>query len=167
LGADDILELNEGAVYVTLSAYGRLGPWSGRRGFDSLVQMASGIVAAGSARSNTSEPVPLPAQALDHASGYLAAFGTIAALIRRQTDGGGWQVQLSLAQTGQWLTGLGMTEGLDIRDPTFDDVMPYVQHTSSPFGELTHVRPAGDIAGISPHWDRPPVPLGTHEPEWL
>jgi hypothetical protein len=59
-----------------------------------------------------------------------------------------------------------MFDGLDIPDPTFDDARPYLQHTSSTFGELTHVLPAGDIAGNSPRWDRPPVPLGTHEPAW-
>jgi crotonobetainyl-CoA:carnitine CoA-transferase CaiB-like acyl-CoA transferase len=167
LGADDIFALNPAAVYVTLSAYGRVGPWSNRRGFDSLVQMASGIVAAGSSTSSGAEPVPLPAQALDHASGYLAAFGTIAALIRRQLSGGSWLVQLSLAQTGEWLTSLGTIDGLHVHDPTMDDALPFTERTPSSFGELTHIRPAGDISGVRPHWDLPPVPLGTDEPAWV
>ena len=33
-------------VHVSLSAWGTAGPWAGRRGFDSLVQVASGIAAA-------------------------------------------------------------------------------------------------------------------------
>ena len=45
------------------------GPWAGRRGFDSLVQTASGIVMEGTAWAQSERPMPLPAQALDHATG--------------------------------------------------------------------------------------------------
>ena len=37
-------------ITASLDAYGWSGPWSGRRGFDSLVQMSSGIAAAGGGR---------------------------------------------------------------------------------------------------------------------
>ena len=50
---------------------------------------------------------PCPAQALDHAAGYLMAFGAMTALARRATQGGSWHVRVSLAQTGHWLRGLG------------------------------------------------------------
>jgi hypothetical protein len=36
-------EISPGIIYVTLSAYGHAGPWAGRRGFDSLVQTATGF----------------------------------------------------------------------------------------------------------------------------
>ena len=42
-GAEEAAALRPGIVYVSLSAYGRTGPWSSRRGFDSLVQTATGI----------------------------------------------------------------------------------------------------------------------------
>ncbi|MCE2918349.1 MAG: CoA transferase, partial [Roseomonas sp.] len=35
--------LNPGIICVSLSAYGHLGPWAARRGFDSLVQNANGM----------------------------------------------------------------------------------------------------------------------------
>ncbi len=38
-----LAEMRPGIVAVTLSAYGHEGPWANRRGFDSLVQNASGI----------------------------------------------------------------------------------------------------------------------------
>ena len=89
---------------VEISAYGRLGPWANRRGFDSLVQMASGIALAGGARFGDGRVAPLPAQALDHATGYLAAAGAMGALERQYDEGGSWAVRVSLARTGQWLT---------------------------------------------------------------
>ena len=83
-GPAEAARLRPGIVYVSLSAYGHVGPWAGRRGFDSLVQTASGFNAAEAAAAGTPDrPKPLPCQILDHASGYLMAFGAIAGLIRR------------------------------------------------------------------------------------
>ena len=56
-------------IEVCLDAYGWSGPWAGRRGFDSLVQMSSGIADAGMTWANANKPTPLPVQALDHATG--------------------------------------------------------------------------------------------------
>ena len=50
-------------------AYGHEGPWANRRGFDSLVRTASGFNAAEAEASGVRKPKPLPAQALDHATG--------------------------------------------------------------------------------------------------
>jgi crotonobetainyl-CoA:carnitine CoA-transferase CaiB-like acyl-CoA transferase len=67
-GPDDVAKLRPGIVYVSLSAYGHEGPWAARRGFDSLVQTATGFNAAEAEVFGASEPRPLPAQALDHAT---------------------------------------------------------------------------------------------------
>ena len=40
---EDAARIKPGIVYVTLSAYGAAGPWANRRGFDSLVQTATGF----------------------------------------------------------------------------------------------------------------------------
>lgn len=61
--------INPGLVDVSLCAYGWTGPWAGRRGFDSLVQMSIGIAEAGMRWQQAERPVPLPVQALDHATG--------------------------------------------------------------------------------------------------
>ena len=42
-GPQDAARIRPGIVYVSLSAYGEHGPWARRRGFDSLVQTASGF----------------------------------------------------------------------------------------------------------------------------
>src|SRR5207237_6743002 len=65
--------IRPGLVDVSLDAYGWTGPWKGRRGFDSLVQMSSGIAAVGMELLRREQPAPLPVQALDHATGYLMA----------------------------------------------------------------------------------------------
>ncbi len=155
--------LRPGIVYASLSAYGRAGPWSGRRGFDSLVQTASGFNRAEAEAAGSAAPKPLPAQALDHASGYLLAFGIMAALRRRAVEGGSWHVQVSLARTGLWLRGLGRIDGMTCPEPAFDDLLAT---TPSGFGRLTAVRHAARMSETPPHWSRPAVPLGADPPEW-
>lgn len=107
-GPDDLAALRPGVVCVDVSAYGSRGPWASRRGFDSLVQMASGIAHE---NGDGLRPAPLPAQALDHGTGYLAAFCAVAALIRRAAEGGSWHVEVSLARTAAWLDDLGRIDG--------------------------------------------------------
>ena len=41
-------------------------------------------------------PQHLPAQVVDHATGYLAAFGALVALARRAREGGSYLVRVSL-----------------------------------------------------------------------
>jgi crotonobetainyl-CoA:carnitine CoA-transferase CaiB-like acyl-CoA transferase len=165
-GPDEVARLRPGIVYASLSAYGHDGPWAQRRGFDSLVQTASGLNLAEAEAFGSAEPRPLPAQALDHASGYLLAFGVMAALKRRAEQGGSWHVRVSLAQTGYWLRGLGRIDGTRSHDPAFGDVADRLQETPSDFGRLTAVRHAAEMSETPPHWARVSVPLGTHAPAW-
>lgn len=165
-GPEELARLRPGIVYASLSAYGHDGPWAPRRGFDSLVQTASGLNLAEAEAFGSSEPRPLPAQALDHASGYLLAFAIMAALKRRAEQGGSWHVRVSLAQTGHWLRQLGRIDGMHCRDPGFDDVRDRLHETPSGFGLLTAVRHAAEMSETPPHWARSSVPLGTHAPAW-
>jgi crotonobetainyl-CoA:carnitine CoA-transferase CaiB-like acyl-CoA transferase len=151
---------------VSLCAYGHEGPWARRRGFDSLVQNANGINHAEAEAAGSAQPRPLPAQALDHAAGYLMAFGAMTALARRATEGGSWHVRVSLAQTGRWIRDLGRVDGLSVPDPGFDDVHDRLEDNDSGFGRLTTVRHAATMSETPPRWARPSVPLGTHAPQW-
>ena len=166
-GPEQAAAIRPGIVYVSLSAYGHEGPWAGRRGFDSLVQNANGLNHAEAEAAGSKQPKPLPCQALDHAAGYLMAFGAMTALARRVTEGGSWHVRVSLAQTGHWFRGLGrVPDGLAAKDPGFDDVRDRLEENDSGFGRLTTVRHAAMMAGTPPRWARPSVPLGTHEAKW-
>src|SRR6202166_4834829 len=72
-------QINPGIVYVTLSAYGDAGPWAERRGFDSLVQTATGFNHAEGEAAGIDGPKELPAPMLDHASRYLMGVGAMMA----------------------------------------------------------------------------------------
>jgi crotonobetainyl-CoA:carnitine CoA-transferase CaiB-like acyl-CoA transferase len=166
-GAEQAAQLRPGIVYVSLSAYGHEGPWAKRRGFDSLVQYANGINDAEAQAAGADKPPPLPCQALDHAAGFLMAFGAMTALARRVTEGGSWHVRVSLAQTGHWFRNLGrVPNGLAYPDPKPDDVRDRLYDSESGFGRLTAVRHAAVLDETPARWARPSVPPGTYKPEW-
>lgn len=166
-GPDELARLRPGIVYVSVCAYGHTGPWAGRRGFDSLVQSASGIAWTESRAAGTDAPKHLPCQALDHATGYLAAFGAMAALARRATEGGSWHVRVSLAQTGRWLQSMGQIEdGWRAPDVTLDDVADCVETVDSPFGRVLGTQPAERLSETPPFFARPPVPVGHDDARW-
>ncbi len=98
-------ELQPGLIDVTLDAYGWTGPWAARRGFDSLVQMSSGIAEAGMRAGGRNRPTPLPVQALDHATGYLLAAAVIRGLTARLITGAGLEARTSLARVAAVLIG--------------------------------------------------------------
>lgn len=101
LSPEALAERRPGLVVAQLSAWGAYGPWGGRRGFDSLVQVATGIAAL---EGSAQRPGALPAQALDHGTGYLLAAAVLRALTEQSQEGGSRCVRLSLARTATWLT---------------------------------------------------------------
>ena len=167
LGFADIARVRPGIVYLSLNAWSHAGPWAMQRGFDSLVQTASGIGYAPSEGSPGGISSPLPMQALDHGTGYLAAASVMRALSDQTVEGGSRHLRVSLAQTGAWVTSLGVGDEAVGGDPTIEDVRDLLSEVPSAWGDLTYVRPALTLDGAALAWRRPPEPGGTSAPEWL
>ena len=164
---EDAAHINPGIVYVSLSAYGHAGPWAERRGFDSLVQTATGFNHAEGQAAGIDGPKELPAQMLDHATGYLMAFGAMMAKLRQSREGGSWHVRVSLAQTGRWLWNLGrVANGLATPDLGDDAVAPFMRDMPSGFGKLRAVSHSAVLSKTPACWARPAMPLGSHPPRW-
>jgi crotonobetainyl-CoA:carnitine CoA-transferase CaiB-like acyl-CoA transferase len=160
-------EVSPGIVYVSLSAYGHMGPWAGRRGFDSLVQTTTGFNHAEGQAAGVDGPKELPAQMLDHATGYLMAFGAMMGRARQSREGGSWHVRVSLAQTGRWLWNLGrIPDGLKTEDLTGEMIRPFLEESSSGFGPLRAVSHSALLSKTPALWTRPAMPLGSHAPQW-
>lgn len=158
--------LQPSLAIVTNDAYGFDGPWATRRGFDSLVQMSCGIAARGKERVGGAVPVPMPAQALDHGTGYLLAAATCRALTRGVLHGEAVTAKLSLARTAHVLTSLGDGGDPSARQLTPADAAPYLERTASAFGPLDRVRCPVRIEGSAPQWTREPGPLGVDSASW-
>ncbi|NDZ16672.1 carnitine dehydratase [Variovorax sp. WS11] len=163
-GPEQTARQRPGIVHVSLSAYGTHGPWAPRRGFDSLVQTAMGFNHAEGEAAGEGKPRPLPMQILDEATGYLIAMGAAAALWRQQREGGSWHVQVSLAQTGQWLRGLGrISDGFEVPSPKIE---PWLESAASGFGELRSMRLSARLARTPVAWRWPSMPPGSHPGRW-
>ncbi|MGW0435876.1 CoA transferase [Micromonospora sp. NPDC003197] len=163
LAPDALLARRPGVIVAQLCAWGWSGPWASRRGFDSLVQAASGI--ASIEASADGRPGVLPAQALDHGTGYLLAAAILRALSDRQETGGGCHLRLSLAGTASWLLH-------DIRPTPVDGddayiPQPWLGRTASPYGVLDHALPPVSYDGAPRNWTRPPSRWGTDLPAWI
>jgi crotonobetainyl-CoA:carnitine CoA-transferase CaiB-like acyl-CoA transferase len=164
---EEAARINPGIIFVSLSAYGHVGPWAERRGFDSLVQTATGFNHAEGQAAGIDGPKELPAQILDHASGYLMAFGAMMAKARQSREGGSWHVRVSLAQTGRWIWNFGrVADGLKTEDLTGEAIRPFVEQVPSGFGSLQAIRHAAQLSQTPAFWSRPAMPLGSHPPHW-
>jgi crotonobetainyl-CoA:carnitine CoA-transferase CaiB-like acyl-CoA transferase len=164
---EDAAKINPGIISVSLSAYGHAGPWAERRGFDSLVQTSTGFNHAEGQAAGVDGPKELPAQMLDHATGYLMAFGAMMAKARQSREGGSWHVRVSLAQTGHWLWNLGrVAAGFTTEDLKGEMVMPFIEEIPSGFGPLQSVRHSAVLSKTPAFWARPAMPLGSHPPQW-
>jgi hypothetical protein len=128
--------------------------------------MSLGIADAGQRATASPRPFPLPAQALDHATGYFIAAAACRGLARLLAEGVAGDVHLSLAGTARILMGLGATG--DPRGPDLDeaDVAPYREAVETPWGPLRRIRCPGRLDGLAPALERSPGPLGKDAPRF-
>jgi crotonobetainyl-CoA:carnitine CoA-transferase CaiB-like acyl-CoA transferase len=158
-------QLAPNRIEVTLDAYGWTGPWAGRRGFDSLVQMSAGIAATGQDWAKADKPTPLPVQALDHATGYLMAAAALSALTSAALGQPVANAQLSLARTAELLT--AMTEAPSGPVITGAEPGDYSDRSElSGWGPGYRLRPALSLHQTPMHWDRPAGKPGSSTPSW-
>ena len=158
-GPGQLERLRPGLVDVSLDAYGWTGPWRNRRGFDSLVQMSSGIAQAGMQATGRESPQSLPVQALDHATGYIMAAAAVRGLTLRLATGRGQQFRASLARTAEILVNAGDGDlSLSLPEETSADVAPEIEYTA--WGPAQRLVPALQVAGAPMRWTRPAMGLG-------
>ncbi|GAA4338942.1 CoA transferase [Pigmentiphaga soli] len=167
LGAGRRRELNPGLVDVSLDAYGWTGPWRRRRGFDSLVQMSSGIAEAGMRLRGRDAPTPLPVQALDCAAGYIMAGAAVRGLAERLRAGSGSSARASLARVAATLAALRAPDCVERPQPapaSQADVAGTIEHT--PWGPARRLRPPLELDRAPMRWDLPAASLGSSPAQW-
>ncbi|WP_370163290.1 CoA transferase [Streptomyces albogriseolus] len=161
LSAEALAGRRPGVVVAQLSAWGAAGPWAGRRGFDSLVQVATGIAHI---EGEHGRPGALPAQALDHGTGYLLAAGVLRALSDQADAGGGRLVRVALARTAAEVrVGAAGSAAHGGEVPA----TPWLAERNSPLGRLRYALPPVDFEGGPRDWARPPGAWGADAARWV
>ncbi|MFD7703893.1 CoA transferase [Streptomyces caelestis] len=159
-----LAERRPGVVVAQLSAWGAYGPWGGRRGFDSLVQVATGIAAV-EGGAPAGPPGALPAQALDHGTGYLLAAGVLRALGEQAEEGGSRVVRVALARTAGWLL-QGTAHGP--AGPSGDvGAGRWLAERDSALGRLRYALSPVVFDGGPRDWARPPGRWGADPARWV
>jgi crotonobetainyl-CoA:carnitine CoA-transferase CaiB-like acyl-CoA transferase len=159
-----VAELRPGIVCVSICAYSHEGPWSGRRGFDSIVQNVTGLAAT---QGSLEKPKNLPVQALDYIAGYLGALGAMVGLARRVEHGGSWLVRVSLVQVAHWLAGLGQVDpAKGVAELPEPELAAMMMESDGLLGHLRHLKPAVQLSETPPFYAKPAEPLGTSPARW-
>ncbi|MBV9662166.1 MAG: CoA transferase [Acidimicrobiales bacterium] len=158
LDQETLREANPDLIISHHDAYGWDGPWAGRRGFDSLVQMSSGIAAA----RGTDRPRPLPVQALDHTVGMLVASAVCRALTIRVREGTVSDIRASLIGAANLLYESPDPGAISIDGPSF--TIEDTERRATWWGPARAVPIPGYIGDRRPHLVIEPGPLGRHEP---
>lgn len=163
LGAGARQAIRPGLVDVGLDAWGWTGPWRLRRGFDSLVQMSTGIAWAGGLDR---APDPLPVQALDQATGYWMAACVLKGLADRRARGRGGVWRVSLARTAGLLASVAPEDAQEpALGPAPDDAYREEAEATA-WGPARRLRPPVRVGAAAWRWDRPAGPLRADPPDW-
>ncbi|WP_037064724.1 CoA transferase [Pseudonocardia acaciae] len=163
LNGAELAHRHPGLVVVALSAWGPDGPWGHRRGFDSIVQVATGIAARES--PDGERPGALPCQLLDHGTGYLCAAAALDGLRRQAEHGGGVLRELSLARTAHWL--LAQPPAPEpVRPTARADADAWLTTVPADQETITTVAPPGALDGVPLSWPDRPIRYGAAPPRW-
>jgi formyl-CoA transferase len=144
LGYEALAADNPRLVYCSITGFGSDGPYRSRPGYDTVGQAVSGLLGV---LTDRKAPQPMGVSLSDHLAGTFAAYGVLAALMARTTNGRGQKVETSLLQaTLAFLGENAATFFEDGRVPsratrcqraqvfafTAGDGLPFVVHLSSP-----------------------------------
>ena len=83
-------------VYATLNAFGEIGPWAERAGWEQLAQAATGMQTR---YGGDGPPTLQPFAINDYGTGIMGAFGVGLALYHRERSGRGQEIYTALART--------------------------------------------------------------------
>ncbi|BBY65196.1 CaiB/BaiF CoA transferase family protein [Mycolicibacterium helvum] len=95
LGYDNVVAINPGVVYLSLSGFGEVGPYRERSAYDTVIQ-AYGGVASSQADPGVGEPIFLQQVLADKVTALYASQAVTAALLARANGRGGQHVHVSM-----------------------------------------------------------------------
>jgi crotonobetainyl-CoA:carnitine CoA-transferase CaiB-like acyl-CoA transferase len=160
---ETLRKYNPKLIYGLATGYGLVGPESSRRAFDSVAQARSGIMYALGGEPDT-PPAQIGGPVFDQMTGTLLVYGILAALVARDRQGAGQQVEVSLLGSGIHLQAYNLNtallRGARSRRPSRRSLKnPMANHFECADGEwllLSDLRPTG--SGLSSAMPGHPAP---------
>ena len=96
LGYEEVRKRKPDIIYVSLNAFGHLGPWAGRPGHEGFAQATTGMDRR---LGGDGPPTAQPNAINDYGTGFMGAYGVALALLHRLRTGQGQHVDSALAYT--------------------------------------------------------------------
>lgn len=93
---DSVAKRRPDIVYASLNAYGDIGPWAKRPGWEQLAQATTGMQKR---YGGDGQPVLQPFPVNDYGTGFMGAYGVALALLHKKKTGKGQHVRTALART--------------------------------------------------------------------
>jgi crotonobetainyl-CoA:carnitine CoA-transferase CaiB-like acyl-CoA transferase len=148
-----------GGVYATVSAFGPVGPWADRAGWEQLAQAASGLCLN---PRGDERPTLLPCAFTDYTTGFVLAAAIMESLGSALDDGVAERVDASLCQTAAWILRVGrLAEAGTSAGPA-----PAMVRSITEFGVVDHLGPCVAVDGLVVGWSHPTTPLGHGALSW-
>ncbi len=97
LDPDTMRQRHPRLIFATLHGFTESGPYGGKPAYDDIIQGMSGIADLG--RMQTGAPSYFPTATADKTSGLIAAIAILGALMARQRDGQGRQVEVPMFES--------------------------------------------------------------------
>jgi len=94
---EKLRQIKEDIIWVCISGFGLDGPLSNKPGYDILIQAMSGLMSITGERDRP--PVKVGVAIADVLTAYTAVYATLAALLRREKEGIGAKIDVSLLET--------------------------------------------------------------------
>lgn len=167
LGPEALAQLRPGIIYVSVSCYGSDGPWRNRAGYEPCGQTACGLVLE---EGTAEQPRFAVVGTLnDYLTAYLAAAGTVGALLRRSREGGSYHVMVSLTRSSMWVQDLGQVSAAELAaaDTGLQARSEDLMTLQSVFGALRVAAPVTQYSRTKSYWSRPPEPFGASTATWV
>ncbi len=98
---DALREINPELITVSISGFGRGGPYARKKAYDLIIQCEAGLL---SLTGSEEQPAKVGVSIADIAAGMYAYSGTLAALLQRCRTGVGTRVEVSMLEAlGEWM----------------------------------------------------------------
>ncbi len=161
LGYEDIKKIEPEIIYASMSAFGQVGPYRDKPGFELIIQSLTGVASVTSPPDGA--PAKVQVQMVDLCTGMFLAVATMGALYHRQQTGKGQLVQTSLYEStvammanlvGIAMMGTKIPTGLGTRNPQLFPSQSFKTKNS-------HI----SVVGTPNHWER--FCRALEKPEWI
>ena len=161
----ELARIRPGLIYASVSCYGEVGDWHERPGWEQLAQTCTGMALTQGEALGKTEPELSVVFPNDYVTGYLTAYGILAAVLKRGRRGGGYRVRTSLCRTAMWLQTFQPVPKTPLpSDDALDRIARrLIQKGQTAWGPLSYMGPVTRFSATSARWERPTTPLA-HDP---